>query len=377
MALFDNWYDYLNPLEYADYAAQKTGLKPPPPGEDPYFQKLAAAADTFGANYGADRAAAGETRALDMDTIARLQRAASGLEPSAAEALMRKATDQNASQALGLAATLGGSNPGMALRAGLDAHSRAGAAVAADTAALRAREMEAARQLLAQQTATAATRDANTAQGTGSQFAGTVGAPYGAVQRNDAANQALAGTLLQTGGNILASYLGKPTPTQPSDVSLKRNIQPNPAMADDFLAGLQPQSFEYKKPDVNKPGGQRLGVMAQDLPRADTMTGPDGKKWISADVIGDVLAGLGRVNQKVEAVRAPMGGTVAGGPRQYEAAMSYMTAPRNDVRNFARAQVGRPPDPSMPTDEELGIAHQMVPSGVITDFLRGIGVIGR
>jgi hypothetical protein len=73
--------------------------------------------------------------------------------------------------------------------------------------------------------------------------------------------------------------------------------------ADDFLSTLTPQSFEYKAPDgKNKKAGKRMGVMAQDLPKHDVVTAPDGKKWISADVISDVLAGMGRLHDRTSAL---------------------------------------------------------------------------
>lgn len=307
------------PLNPFRAATDSLGVTTPDPSSSPQFQQLQQAANDFGGYYKQDRANVADSRTQDLDTIARLRAAEEGKTPSAAEALMRKAIDQNANQALGLAATLGGSNPGMALRAGLQAQEAAGTKSAADIAALRANEMAGARQLLAEQTSKGRAVDTSGASSTGNTFANIVGAPYAAKNAADASNQALWGTVLSGVAKGVAA----------SDISLKRDIQPAPAMADAFLgrvaaptandyrsienaspaaadaflSTLHPQSFQYKAPDgLNKKPGTRMGVMAQDLPPHDVKTGPDGKKWISADVINDVLAGMGRLHERTSAI---------------------------------------------------------------------------
>jgi hypothetical protein len=72
-----------------------------------------------------------------------------GSAPSAAEQLQRKGVDESIGAAYGLAASLQGRNAGLALSTGVDAAGQAIARSAADTAALRAQEMETARAGLA------------------------------------------------------------------------------------------------------------------------------------------------------------------------------------------------------------------------------------
>lgn len=361
-------------------ATDDLGITAPDPHNSPEFQRLEAAADAFGGYYNADRQTANDSRNMDLQSIADLRAAAEGRTPSAAEALMRKAIDQNSSQALGLAATLGGANPGAALRAGLDVQAAGGAKSAADVAAIRAKEQDAARQLLAESTSRRSAIDTGAAGHTGDTFSGIVAAPYGATERAGAANQAFAGQVISGVGNWLGSdnngYAGATgnngnDSAAASDIRGKRDIQPAPEMADaflssvspeeklrlqvaarakeqgspyvhangdssaadDFLSTLKPQSFEYKAPDgKNKKPGKRMGVMAQDLPKHDVVTAPDGKKWISADVINDVLAGVGRLHDRVGALE---GGGAAAKPAPAQGdAMSQPMIPREAVHDY-------------------------------------------
>lgn len=282
--------------------------QPPPPDltKTPAYQNLVNASETFKGAYGAAQGNAAESRGLDLDTIHRLQDAASGKVPSAAEALARKQTDENASQSLGLAATFSGSNPGMALREGLSAYGNAGAKTAADIAALRANEMATARGQLAAATGGIYGTDTGAALGAGNTYETSVAAPFQAqVQQqqidanNKAANQTAWGTIVGAGGKVLAA----------SDPTLKTNVTPGGPISDEFLDSLAPKSFDYKNPGApGEPAGRRLGVMATDLPTHDVATGPDGKRWISADVISDILAGMGRLHERQKATEAGMGG---------------------------------------------------------------------
>lgn len=322
-----------------------TTPKPPDLTQSPEFAALKQAADQFNADYGSTKGRVSETRGIDLDTISRLRDAEAGKVPSAAEELLRKAGDQNARQALGLASTLGGANPGMALRSGLAAFSDAGARSAADLAALRANEQATARGQLADATGRAAGRDVAEESGARDAYGRAIAAPFAARVGQQQMDNAAAASNQALWGNVLGGIAK-------SDETTKSNIAPAPAAADAFLASLAPQTYTYDRPGPNAPPGQRLGVMAQDLPRHDVTTGPDGKKWISADVISDVLAGMGRLNEKVEG-RAPVAGTVAGGAPEYAAAMQYLTAPKVDARTYARATTGAPPEPRIPTDDEL------------------------
>lgn len=70
---------------------------------------------------------------------------ANGTAPSAAQALLRKGIDENVGAQLGMAATLQGNTPGLALRSGLSGAANAIAKSSADMAALRAQEQETGR----------------------------------------------------------------------------------------------------------------------------------------------------------------------------------------------------------------------------------------
>lgn len=70
---------------------------------------------------------------------------ADGTAPSAAQALLRKGIDENVGAQLGMAATLQGNTPGLALRSGLSGAANAIAKSSADMAALRAQEQETGR----------------------------------------------------------------------------------------------------------------------------------------------------------------------------------------------------------------------------------------
>lgn len=187
------------------------------------YALIKAAAEDFARNYQDDRYRAAVARENDRVAISKLRAAEEGKTPSAAEALMRTAIDRNIDQATGLAARTA---PGMALRTGLEAQKRGGAAAAVGTGNARAAELNAARALLADATSRARQIDTQAAVGTGNTLAGTVTAPYQAKAREKAARDARTAAYMQTGAGLL------------SDARLKRDIRPAPGMADDFLRSL-------------------------------------------------------------------------------------------------------------------------------------------
>lgn len=191
------------------------------------YAMLKAAAEDFARNYQQDRMIADVARENDRVAMARLRAAEEGKTPSAAEALMRTAIDRNIDQATGVAARVA---PGMALRAGLDAQQRGGAAIAAGTGNARAAEIAAARQLLADSISRAHAIETSGAVGTGNTLAGAVVAPYKAKMRERAAKDARQAAYMQTGAGLLGGVA--------SDIRLKRDIRPAPQMADDFLRSL-------------------------------------------------------------------------------------------------------------------------------------------
>jgi len=91
----------------------------------------------------------GAGRDAQMTALGQLKDAAEGKTPSAAEWLLRKGIDENVGAAYGLAASLQGRNPGVALRTGTMTAKDAIAKSAADMAALRATEQAKAREAYA------------------------------------------------------------------------------------------------------------------------------------------------------------------------------------------------------------------------------------
>lgn len=90
----------------------------------------------------ADIATNGPMRDAQLRAMGLYEGAANGTAPSAAEALLRKGIDENIGAQLGMAATLQGNTPGLALRSGLAGAQHAIAGSSADMAALRAQEQE-------------------------------------------------------------------------------------------------------------------------------------------------------------------------------------------------------------------------------------------
>jgi hypothetical protein len=293
---------------------------PPPPNlatmDNPAYKNLLDAAGTMNANYAQTTAGrqVGQGYAehgmnQEQQTIDQLRQAASGA-PTAATNLMRAQTDQNARNAMNLAASVQGTNPGSALRAGLSSAQQTQIGSTAGAAAMAAQEQEAARQTLA--SATAQNQNAgNQIYSTAGQIEGTAGSNYNSANQApfsaqmgqqqiqtqaNAANQAAMGQLYGAIGKGIAA----------SDPQLKMDVHDGTKMSDEFLDSISnPKTFEYKDPGA--PGqqpGKRLGPMATDLPTHDVTTGPDGKKWISASAISDILGGLGRLHQRVSSMEA-------------------------------------------------------------------------
>lgn len=310
------WY---NPLDDIRYGTDKLGITSQAPQIAPLdpqaYQNLVGAAQQFNQNYQqAGQQTQGMFAGVDaankqqQQTIDQLRAAASGA-PTAATNLMRQQTDQNSRNAVNAAAAFEGTNPGEALRAGLSSAQQTQVASTAAGAAQAAQEQEQARQTLAG--ATGQNQGAAGSQyGTAGNILGTAAANYNSANQapfnaqlgqsqttvqNNAANTAATGALYGAIGKGIAA----------SDPQLKTDVHEGSGLSDEFLDSLAPKEFHYK--DEANPlyaPGKRLGVMADDLPRHDVTTGPDGKKWISASAISDILGGLGRLHQRVSAVEA-------------------------------------------------------------------------
>lgn len=295
---------------------------PPPnlatPG-NPAYDNLMTAAQQMNQNYG--QATAGRQlgqgyaeHGMDQQqqTIDQLRQAASGAAPSAAESMMRTATDANARRQMAAAAAMQGSDPGMALRTGLAGAQQTDLNATSTIGAERANEMATASQTLAGATAqeqnagnqiysTGGNIESNAANAFNSAnqapFNAQMGQQQVQVQAN-AANQAAMGQLY--------GAVGKGIAASASDPQLKKDVEDGSDMSDEFLESIShPKEWRYKDPGA--PGqmpGKRFGPMATDLPTHDVTTGPDGKKWISASAISDILGGLGRLHQRVSSVEA-------------------------------------------------------------------------
>lgn len=92
-----------------------------------------------------DIAQGGQARDAQMEALDRYRAVAEGTAPSAAQALLRQSTDESIGAQLGLAATLQGNTPGLALRSGLSGAANALAKSGSAMAALRAQEQETGR----------------------------------------------------------------------------------------------------------------------------------------------------------------------------------------------------------------------------------------
>lgn len=313
-----SWY---NPLDDIRYGTDKLGITSPNPPNladpsNPAYKNLLDAAGAMNTNYG--QATAGRQigsgyaeHGMDQQqqTINQLRTAASGA-PTAATNLMRAQTDQNSRNAINAAAAFQGTNPGEALRAGLSSAQQTQIGSTAATAAMAAQEQEAARQTLAGATAqnqnagnqiysTSGNIEANAANAYNSANQAPFNAQMGQQQvqtQANAANQASMGQLYAGAGKALAA----------SDPQLKKDVGDGSHMSDEFLDSIsKPKEWNYKDPGA--PGqtvGPHFGPMATDLPKHDVTTGPDGKKWISADAISDILGGLGRLHQRVSGIEA-------------------------------------------------------------------------
>lgn len=89
-----------------------------------------------------------------------------------------------------------------------------------------------------------------------------------------------------------------------SDVALKKDIESNDQVFQEFLDSIDPVTFQYNREDL--PKGQRYGILAQDI--EDTRIGsevvkqtPEGKQ-IQPDV-GLLLAVIGHLNKEVKELK--------------------------------------------------------------------------
>lgn len=269
-----------------------------------------------------------QSRQTQQGAIGDLQGVASGATPTAADALLTRGTDAASKNAMGMAAQYSAGNTGDALRKGLAASGDAFATAASAAAMQKANEQAAARGQLvdaansmrgqdigvagANQTAGNEAQKANQSADLAQQqidaqrqnqlrtaTGASLAAPLAAAQaqqqliaQNNAANGVATGGVL---GDIAKAI---------SDERLKTGVRDGSHEADTFLDSLAPRSYEWKSPaDPRTTGpGEHLGVMAQDLPPRETGQMADGTKYIKPEVVSSILAGMGRMHDRLMAV---------------------------------------------------------------------------
>lgn len=293
-----------NPIKDATNAVGLTNPDPADISKSPDAEKLRQFAGQLSSEYATNvaKGQSDQSRGVQQSNIDDLAGVASGKTKTAADTLLMQGTDTAARAALGTAATYSAQNPGDALRQGLAAGSGAYDRAAATAAMQKAQEQSDARAQLAAAAGAMRGGDITETNNLRKDAETSLIAPMNttlANQKIQADNNAANSTAL--GG--LASDYGKGLGA--SDETLKTNIRDGSPDADAFLSSLTPRSYEWKdqnEPRAQNPGGPKLGVLAQELRPDDTVTAPDGKKWISADVIGKVLAGMGRLHERVGAI---------------------------------------------------------------------------
>jgi hypothetical protein len=142
------------------------------------------------------------------------------------------------------------------------------------------------------------------------------------IAAQDAASQnQLVGALMNTGATALSAGLAGAAPAAASvaapvvenlkggksDIRAKTAIQDGAPEADRLIENLSPYQYQYRDPQRDG-GGERLGVMAQDLQRADprlVQRGRDGQLSIDGPrALSANLAVSARLAQRLNAVEA-------------------------------------------------------------------------
>jgi hypothetical protein len=322
-------------------------------GQDIYRQQ-GAAADARQAPL-ADYSRADYARGLGLDARAQqagavdLYRAAAlGQGPSAAQAALRRGADESAAQAMALAAGARGSGAqrAAAQMQGIQAASQATQRIAADAAALRAQEQQAA--MAGYLSGAAGMRSGDTAlQGQDAAMAQwQAQQELASRQQNDARAMAYEGLgaraaeadqagrahaedarigVSRTNAGIeqtnaqqknenwqklgagllgLGSSMGSAAVTK-SDRDAKTDVKDGSSSARAFLDALRAQSFRYK--DSRDGSGEHLGVMAQDLERSEV-----GRHFVERGADGDRRVDFGRALGAMLAAEADLHGRVSG-----------------------------------------------------------------
>lgn len=240
------------------------------------------------------------------------QQAALGQGPSAAQAMLRQATDANVANQLSMAAASRGGNLGAAERGAAIAGMGAQAQGAQALAVQRAAEQQAAMQgygamasdvqgqILGNNLAYEQMLQQHTQAQRGFDDAYKLGDRALDMQAKKQMWDNILGL-----GQLTASTVGTAMGgASMSDERVKRNIQPGGMAATQAVGELQPATFEYK-PGFGGPG-QRVGIMAQDLEKTPAgaslvMNTPYGK---AVDNGGLAALGVAAASENTHQLRA-------------------------------------------------------------------------
>lgn len=303
-----------------------------------------------------DRQHTDQIRQQQMGLGQTLSQAAAGQGPSAARGVLNQGLGANIAAANAAAQGQAGGNMALAARNANYGRAAAIGQAANDAAMLRAREQQAAMGLASQHLAgmrgadySEAALDAQMRQqaalanqqsamqahqinaGTAAGNAGHANAMY-----MDQANRAQGGLLGVAGmitGAATAGAGGGAGGGTPSGAQWKTGIKPAEQEASEFLqaldaaharagqdtgprgmmANISPKKFSYTPEAQGKlgvPGGQRLGVVAEDVEKAGPMgkaivkTGPDGVKRLDGDqTLGALLAAVSAQEKEIQKLK--------------------------------------------------------------------------
>lgn len=221
----------------------------------------------------------------EREALTRQRAIASGNAPSIAQMQLNQATDQQARQAMSMAASArGSSNPALAFRQAQIGNQQMGLENSQAGAIMAEQERRQADQYIAQQAA----------------------AQRGVALQSATANQQADQSKANTQMNALAG-IGGTAAMMLSDETEKENIKPAKDSANEietFMNAIKEYNYNYK----NKANGtgEKTGVMAQDLEKTavgKTMVDENGKGQKVVDTnkaIGAILAGMADLNKKIK-----------------------------------------------------------------------------
>lgn len=193
------------------------------------------------------------------------------LQGQGAQQYQSAAQGQALSSAQAIGAGMAGISPALAARQAQQAAAQQSAGIAAQGAQMRLGEQQAAGQMAAQQ-----------------------------EEADRARMERYIGLGLQTAGSAAGMLL--------SDEEAKHALGGGARAADQLISSLEPERYEYRE-GTGQPGGQRLGVMAQDVERGGPMGAamvgrrPDGMRGIDRDsAISAILASVGRIGERLDSI---------------------------------------------------------------------------